>query len=76
MLLSCASAINYRNMFIDGKYGDTSVKVFGTPIKMSGTPLKPSQRAPEIGENNAEIYEEFLGYDEKKLEELHQRGVL
>ncbi len=68
--------LNYRNMFIDGKFGDTSVKVFGTPIKMSGTPLEPSQRAPEIGENNAEIYAEFLGYHQQKLEELHQRGVL
>ena len=68
--------LNYRNMFIEGRYGDASAKVFGTPIKLSGTPLEPSATAPDIGQHNTEVFAEFFGYDEAKLAELKEKGVI
>lgn len=68
--------LNYRNMFIDYQYGDAHGKIFGTPIKFSATPCDTSGNAPEIGEHNDTIFNEFLGYDSKKLEELISEGVI
>lgn len=68
--------LNYRNMFIEGRYGDACSKVFGTPIKLSATPCEPSATAPEVGEHNEKIFGEFFGYDAEKLHELKEQGVI
>ena len=68
--------LNFRNMFIDYAYGNATGKLFGNPIKLSKTPCDTSGKAPEIGENNISVYEEFLGYDAKHLDELKKKGVI
>ena len=68
--------LNYREMFVDYKYGEAHGKIFGTPIKLSETPCDVSGTAPEKGENNIKIYKEFLNYDEDKIKELEKKGVL
>jgi CoA:oxalate CoA-transferase len=68
--------LNHRDMFIDYAYGNAHGKLFGTPIKLSETPCDTSGRAPEIGEGNARIYQEFLGYSEEEIRVLSEEGVL
>ncbi|HWQ78699.1 MAG TPA: CaiB/BaiF CoA-transferase family protein, partial [Anaerovoracaceae bacterium] len=68
--------LNARNMLIEYKHGDQIGKLFGTPIKLSETPADPIGPAPGLGQHNAEIYKEFLGFSEEKLEELHAKGVI
>lgn len=68
--------LNYRNMFIEYTYGNASGKLFGNPIKLSETPCDTSGKAPEIGENNASVYQEFLGYDADYLQKLKEKGVI
>lgn len=68
--------LNHRDMFIDYTYGNAHGKLFGTPIKLSETPCDTSGRAPEIGEGNARIYQEFLGYSEEEIRVLSEEGVL
>lgn len=68
--------LNHRDMFIDYAYGNAHGKLFGTPIKLSETPCDTSGRAPEIGEGNARIYQEFLGDSEEEIRVLSEEGVL
>lgn len=68
--------LNYRDMFIDYCYGNAHGKLFGNPIKLSATPCDTSGRAPDIGQDNAKIYQEFLGLDEREIERLKKEGAL
>ena len=68
--------LNHRDMFIDYAYGNAHGKLFGTPIKLSETPCDTSGCAPEIGEGNTRIYQEFLGYSEEEIRVLSEEGVL
>jgi len=68
--------LNARDMIIDYKHGDQIGKLFGNPIKLSETPADPIGLAPALGQHNAEIFKEFLGYTQEKLEELHVKGVI
>jgi len=70
--------IKSRNMIVnvdDMQAG--SLKIAGNPIKMT-TIHEESQRkpAPEIGENNEEIYQQLLGFDKSTLEQLKKEGVI
>ena len=70
--------IKSRNMIVnvdDMQAG--SLKIAGNPIKMT-TIQEESQRkpAPEIGENNEEIYQQLLGFDKSTLEQLKKEGVI
>lgn len=68
--------LNSRGMFIEYTYGKAKAKLFGNPIKLSETPTDTSGKAPEIGENNEEIYREFLGLAPEQVAELKNKGIL
>jgi CoA:oxalate CoA-transferase len=68
--------LNARGMFIEYPYGGKSYKLFGNPIKFSDTPCDTSGKAPCIGQDNKRVYKEFLGFDEAKLSELKEKGVI
>ena len=56
--------------------GLEKVPVCGIPIKLSKTPGRVERRAPRVGEHNDEIYQDFLGYNQKKMKDLKARGAI
>ena len=52
------------------------MRVNGCQVKLSETPAVIDKPAPALGEHNAEVYGEMLGYDEAKLCELREAGVI
>ncbi len=68
--------LNFREMFIDYNYGNAVGRLFGTPIKLSETPCDTSGAAPEIGQDNINIYREMLGLDVETLSILKDEGVI
>ena len=67
-----------RNMFVevnDEKAG--KIKIAGNPIKMSTLPEeKTRQTSPKIGEHTNEILGKYLGFDEEKIKQLKEDGVI
>jgi formyl-CoA transferase len=47
----------------------------GNPVRLSDSPTDVT-RAPLLGEHNAEIYGELLGYGGAELDSLHRDGVI
>jgi len=52
------------------------VTIPGFPLKFSEFPELPQIFAPTLGEHNAEILRESLGFDETRIRELTEAGVL
>jgi len=48
----------------------------GVPIKLSETPGQVVFRAPQIGEHNTKVYCDILGFEEGKLVELKEEGII
>ncbi len=67
-----------RNMFVevnDEKAG--KIKIAGNPIKMSTIPEEITrQTSPKIGEHTNEILRKYLGFDEEKITQLKDDGVI
>ncbi|MCK5051641.1 MAG: CoA transferase [Candidatus Cloacimonetes bacterium] len=67
-----------RNMFVevnDEKAG--KIKIAGNPIKMSTIPEeKTRQTSPKIGEHTNEILGKYMGFDEEKIKQLKEDGVI
>jgi formyl-CoA transferase len=47
----------------------------GCPVKLSDSPVRV-QPAPLLGQHNAEVYAELLGFDADKLKSLHEQAVI
>ncbi len=56
--------------------GIGKLTVANNPIRLSDTKSAVRRTAPALGEHNAEVYRELLGYDEKKLAELKAKGII
>ena len=48
----------------------------GFPIRFSGYERHPEMDAPMLGEHNAEVLREYLGYSSEKIDALARAGVL
>ncbi len=46
------------------------------PIKLVGGELPEPGRAPDTGQHSEEVLRELLGYDEGRIAELREKGVL
>ncbi|ETW93321.1 MAG: hypothetical protein ETSY2_51600, partial [Candidatus Entotheonella gemina] len=75
-------ALDDRHMRERGMIVDVEHPEYG-PITLPGSPMHVSnggeitfQPAPLLGQHNAEVYKEFFGYDEAKLQELQDAGVI
>ncbi|TVR32396.1 MAG: CoA transferase [Spirochaetaceae bacterium] len=67
-----------RNMIVDvsDKVVGT-VKIAGNPIKMSSFDDEVSRPPmPAVGQHNAEVYGDLLGYSESEIEALREEGVI
>ena len=66
-----------REMFVPLKHpiiGD--MHVIGDAVKLMGTKNGVRWPAPSLGQHNNEVYSEFMGFDDDKLEELKENGVI
>jgi crotonobetainyl-CoA:carnitine CoA-transferase CaiB-like acyl-CoA transferase len=51
------------------------LKYPGAPYKLSATPWRVERTAPLLGEHNAEIYRQMLGYSRQDLVKMRQAGI-
>ena len=66
-----------RNMVVDVEQIISGrLKVPGSVFKMAKTPGDATQPAPFLGQHNAEVYSELLGYDQKTIDRLQHEGVI
>lgn len=66
-----------REMFVEQEHPKAgTVKVTGTPFKLSATPATVRTIAPDLGQDNIEVYKELLNLDEQQLAELKTNGVI
>jgi crotonobetainyl-CoA:carnitine CoA-transferase CaiB-like acyl-CoA transferase len=45
------------------------------PVRFPGESIAAPTKAPEVGEQNADVLGEVLGYDEARIAELKDKGV-
>ena len=57
-------------------HGVGQIPLPGVAIKMSETPGTVERRAPDVGENNVEVYGELLGLTPEELSRLEAEGVI
>ena len=66
-----------RDMFPEiDQPGIGKLHITAMPQKLTRTKSYPRKAAPLLGEDNAEIYKTMLGFDEAKLAELKEKGVI
>ena len=66
-----------RGMFPEiDQPGIGKLQITATAQKLTRTKSMPRKAAPLLGEDNAAVYGEFLGYDEAKLAELKAQGAI
>lgn len=69
--------MNSREMIIEIEQSlSGKLKSPGTVFKMSKTPGNPLKSAAFLGEHNAEIYGNLLGYSELKIRELMDKEII
>ncbi len=66
-----------REMFVEAEYPKAGkIKITNSHIKMSETKTGFHFPSPTLGQHNAAIYGEMLGYDGERLRELAAEGVI
>ena len=66
-----------RGMFPEiDQPGIGKLHITAIPQKLTRTSSNPRKPAPLLGEDNAAIDGEYLGFDEAKLAELKAKGVI
>ena len=66
-----------REMFPEiDQPGIGKLHITAAPQKLTRTKAVPRKAAPLLGEDNASIYGELLGFDAEKLAELKEKGVI
>lgn len=70
--------IKERNMLwtVDQPGIGEEIRIPGCPIKIHGMKDEAEKPAPILGEDNKEVYAELLGYDDAKIAELTEKGII
>lgn len=56
--------------------GIGDVPTTNNALKFTGHPADPKVPAPRLGENNEEIFQDFIGLSEDRLRELQEKKVI
>ena len=65
------------DQFVAVDRSDTGpISFAGPPYKLPGQPVSPTRPAPFLGQHNADIYCERLGYTKEELVKLYQTGII
>ncbi|RYF73884.1 MAG: CoA transferase [Comamonadaceae bacterium] len=67
--------LHHRGGITEVPFAGTKVPMQGVTIHLSDTPLTIRRPLPQVGEHNAEILGEWLGYGAPQLESLKARGA-
>ena len=66
-----------RDFFVEIEHPVTGpLRYCGVPFKMSGSPMQIQGRAPLLGEHNAAVYGQILGYSAEELKQLREQRVI
>ncbi|MHA2203905.1 MAG: CaiB/BaiF CoA transferase family protein [Candidatus Hodarchaeales archaeon] len=66
-----------RDMFVEMEHPLAGkIKLINFPVKFSETPAKLLTPAPVLGQNNKEILQELMGFNDEKIKGLMQKGVI
>jgi crotonobetainyl-CoA:carnitine CoA-transferase CaiB-like acyl-CoA transferase len=66
-----------RNMQVDVEQLISGrLRVPGSVFKMSQTPGDPTEPAPFLGQHNAGVYSQLLGYDQATIDRLQREGII
>lgn len=69
--------LHQREMFIKVNHPKVGEQILaGVPIKLSETPGTVYKAAPELGENNTEVYYSMLGIDEEEVKALRKKEII
>jgi crotonobetainyl-CoA:carnitine CoA-transferase CaiB-like acyl-CoA transferase len=80
-VLSVAEAVNHPHLRQRGTVMTIKDRVYGTmdvpasPVRFAQFPT-PDLQAPMLGEHNAEILQNYLGYSLERVKELEAQGVI
>ena len=56
--------------------GIGKLQITACPQKLTRTKSYPRKAAPLLGEDNIDIYGKLLGFDENKIKELKEKGII
>ena len=66
-----------REMFPEREQpGIGKLQITACPQKLTRTKSYPRKAAPLLGEDNIDIYGKLLGFDENKIKELKEKGII
>ena len=66
--------VQHRGFFVPLEPGPTPMP--GSPIHMAGVGSEDWRPCPTLGQDNAAVLSQWLGYDERRIAELEQAGVI
>lgn len=55
---------------------ERTIRIPGTPIKIHGMADEPQKAAPQLGEDNIEIYTSIAGLSKEQITELAQKNII
>ena len=68
--------LRHRGAIADIPFGDTRVPVQGVTIHLSATPLAIERAMPDVGEHNAEVLQQWLGFQSDQIAALQAEGAI
>ena len=69
--------VKHREMIVTLEHPKAgTVKSPNFPVKFSKTPAEVTRPAPMLGQHNAEILGDLLGYGKEKIDDLRSAGVI
>lgn len=68
--------LRHRGAIREVEFGGVKVPMQGVTIHLSGTPLEIRRPLPRVGEHNAEVLQQWLGFGPERMAALQGAGAL